>query len=191
MADAGGSARDGFLGTRTVALALLALVVALLAVAPSAHAVDRQDAGKKALAALGTDAHDDAVIVFGLRSTIAPRTRITEAGPDGAAVRARPARNAFERARNRRIRRAGATFRRSGTVLRASASERSWLFFEDRGPHQAFEHPGRVVLVGERTGTVRVSSRTAWVPLVAGRVPAFFRSAKGYKSNGLRIFTRM
>ena len=51
-----------------------------------------------------------------------------------------------------------------------------------QGPNLAFEHPGRVVLVGQQSGKVRVSKRLRWVPLVNGRLPAFFASPSGYAS---------
>jgi hypothetical protein len=167
---------------------LLALVVVLLAIAPSAHAVDRQAAAEKALAALGTESSDAPVIVFGLRRTLAPGTVLAQAGPRGRAVAA-SGDTAFARRRARRVKRAGVQLRRPATVMRVG-SERAWLFYEDRGPHQAFEHAGRVVLVGARTGTVRVSSTLRWVPLVGGRVPAFFRSVSGYESKRFRVFSR-
>jgi hypothetical protein len=188
MVDAGRSTSARFRGLRAAAAALLTVVLALLAAAPSAQAVDRREAAKKALAALGTETSDGAVVVFGLSRTLAPRTVIGQAGPSGRARAAR-GRTLFERVRSRRIVRAGARIHRADVLMRSGA-ERTWFFFEDRGPHQAFEHPGRVVLVGARTGAVRVSGPTRWVPLIGGRPPAFFRSARGYESKRYRIFTR-
>jgi hypothetical protein len=189
MARARRSASEVIRGTRTnAALGLFVLLAALLVAAPSAHAVDRPAAAKKALAALGTERSDDPVIVFGLRSTVAPGTLISQAGPRGA-VLAPSGGDRYHRLRAARIRRAGVELRSAATVMRVGA-ERAWLFYEDRGPSQAFEHPGRVVLVGARTGRVRTSSRLRWVPLVGGRAPAFFRSAEGYESKRYRILTR-
>ncbi len=189
MAEAGRSALEQIRGIRMVARALLVLVVALLVAAPSAQAaVGREAAAKKALAALGTEANSDPVVVFGLRSTLRPRTVVSESAPDGGAVAARSLRTAFERSRDRRIRKAGVDLRRTKVLMR-TGSERSWLFFEDKGPHQAFEHPGRVAVVGERTGAVRIAS-TRWVPLVDGRLPAFFRSARNYDAKRYRILSR-
>ncbi|HEV2815113.1 MAG TPA: Ig-like domain-containing protein, partial [Solirubrobacteraceae bacterium] len=189
MAGAGGSALEALRGKCTVAGTLLVLVIALLAFAPPADAITRDAAAKKALAALGTEKTDDAVIVFGLRRTVAPRTIIGQAGPSGGLVPSAAGDNTFRRARIKRIRKAGAELRRQDVVMRTGA-ERSWFFFEDQGPHQAFEHPGRVVVVGERTGKVRISELTRWVPLVHGRPAAFFRSAKNYESKRFRVFSR-
>jgi VCBS repeat-containing protein len=165
------------------------LVIALMAFVPSAQAaVTRDAAAKKALAALGTESNDDPVIVFGLPGTIRPRTIVSQAGPDGAAVAAAAGLNRFQRARTKRIRKAGATLRRADVLLRAGA-EPTFFFFEDQGPHQAFEHPGRVVLVGSRTGKVRLAD-TRWVPLLDGKVPAFFASAKNYEAERFHVLSR-
>jgi hypothetical protein len=187
MADADHSALGIIRGLRTAVGALLVLV-ALLATAPSAHAVDRQAAAKKALAALDVQKGDEPVIVFGLRGTLPPGTLVSQAGPSGAAA-APAARSRFELARQRRIRSAGVEMRRTSSVIRAG-SEPVWLFHEDAGPSQAFEHPGRIVLVGARTGAVRVSREIRWVPLVAGRVLPFFRTARAYESERYRVFSR-
>ncbi len=173
---------------RAVPLVLCALLLALAA-APAAQAVEREEAARKALAALGTEKHDDPVIVFGLRETLAPRALVTQAGPSGGVVAPPAGRNAFQRARGKRIRTSGAELRRAAVVMRAG-DERSWFFFEDRGPHQAFEHPGRVVLVGAETGKVRVSDPTSWVPLIDGRAPAFFRSARDHEAKRFRVLSR-
>ncbi|HEX8084277.1 MAG TPA: tandem-95 repeat protein [Solirubrobacteraceae bacterium] len=190
MAEAGCSALDTFRGWRTTAATLLVLLFALLALAPSADAaVSRQVAAEKALAKLGVRDSTDAVIVFGLRTTLRPRTIISQSGPSGGAVASRALRSAFAKQRNRRIRKAGAQVRRADVLLR-TGSERTWFFFEDQGPHQAFEHPGRVVLVGADTGRVRVSEETRWVPLVDGKAPAFFQNAANYESDRYQVFER-
>ncbi len=188
MADVDHSALESIRGIHSTLGTLLALIVVLLAAAPSAHAVDRQAAAKKALAELGSRNGDDPVIVFGLRRTLPAGTLVSQAGPSGAAT-APPARSRFELQRQRRIRSAGVKVRRTSSVIRAG-SEPVWLFHEDAGPSQAFEHPGRIVLVGARTGAVRVSRGIRWVPLVGGRVLPFFRSAQAYESKRYRVFSR-
>ncbi|HEX2087669.1 MAG TPA: Ig-like domain-containing protein, partial [Solirubrobacteraceae bacterium] len=188
MVEAGSPTPARSWGAGTVAATLLALLLVLLAVAPSAHAITRDAAAKKALAALGTENDNDPVIVFGLRGTLRPRTVIGQSAPSGGSVRSR-GRGAFGRARTKRIKRAGALIARADVIMRVGA-EPAFFFFEDRGPHQAFEHPGRVALVGARTGRVRMSDTTRWVPLIDGRQPAFFRNAANYESKRYRVLSR-
>ncbi|HEX8120625.1 MAG TPA: tandem-95 repeat protein, partial [Solirubrobacteraceae bacterium] len=192
MAEAGRSALGTLRGKCTVAGTLLALVIALIAVfavtSSAQAAVTRDAAAKKALAALGTESNDDPVIVFGLRKTVRPHTIISEAGPDGGGA-ARPARgNTYQRKRAKRIRKAGVIIERANVLLRTGA-EPVYFFFEDQGPHQAFSHAGRVVVVGARTGEVRIA-KTLWVPLLDGKVPAFFASAKNYEAKRFRVLSR-
>ena len=170
--------------TRHWPAALLASAACLLAAAPASHAapLDRSAAAKKALAALDARQGDDPLIVFGLRRTVAAGTRVTQAGPGGAAVRKRGSRT------TRRLARAGVDAIAAGRVM--TANEASWLFFADEGPNLAFEHPGHVVLVGRQSGKVRVSKQLRWVPLVNGRVPAFFASPRNYASKRYRVLDR-
>ena len=166
------------MGGRTSTLLAAVLFAALLA-PPAGAAVTRSQATSRALAALGTARGDDPAIVFGVRSAVRSRAVVTEAGPDDPRTVVP----------GRALRRAGVVLRHAAEVIRAG-DEPAWLFFEDRGPNQAFEHPGRVALVGTRTGTVRISRRTRWVPLVDGRRPPFFRSARAYASRRYRVFAR-
>jgi Bacterial Ig domain len=190
MAGATSSPLDGLRGARKAAAALLVLAIAAFAVAaPAADAsVSRSAAAKKALAELGTAKHDRAVIVFGLRTTLRPGTLITQSAPSGRPI-ATAAGRRFAARRQRRIRKAGVRIRRTSTVMRVGR-ERVWFFYEDRGPHQNYEHPGHVVLVGAKTGRVRMSRQLRWAPLVDGRQPPFLRSARNYESDRFRVFDR-
>ena len=169
--------------TRHWAAALLASA-AVLAAAPAAHGatLDRSAAAKKALAALDAREGDDALIVFGLRRTVEEGTRITQAGPTAAPLSVGSSRVST------RLARAGVKAIAAGRVM--IAGEESWLFYADQGPSLAFEHPGRVVLVGASSGKVRLSRPLRWVPLVDGRVPEFFTSPDDYASDDFRVFDR-
>lgn len=109
------------------------------------------------------------MIVFGLDRTLRAGTRIGEAGtvrkPRGGRV---DAGTGVVSTRTPAIR---------GVRLRG---ERAYFFYADLGPFQTYQHPGRVALVGRRTGRVRVSERLMWPPLIRGRLPAFMRSAEAY-----------
>ena len=107
---------------------------------------------------------------------------MSQAGPAGAPLAARTAQVPA------RLSRAGVDAIRSGKVM--TADEASWLFYADHGPSLAFEHPGRIVLVGQESGKVRVSQRLRWVPLINGRLPAFFKSPERYASKDYRVFDR-
>ena len=178
-------------GRATLAASLLALLVVLLTLAPTAGAAtSRAAAAEKALAALGVEQSIEPVIVFGLPSTLKPGTVIREAGATPGAVAARKAAaSAFARKRLKRIAKAGVTIRGSRLVL-VTGSEPVWFFHEDQGPNQAFAHPGRIVTVGARTGKVRISRRINWVPLIGNKPPAFFRNAQNYESDRYRVFDR-
>ncbi|HEY6760289.1 MAG TPA: tandem-95 repeat protein, partial [Baekduia sp.] len=157
---------------------MLVLVAVLLAVVlpPTAGAaVSRDHAAAKALKALRVAGDGQAVRVFGTRSTVAARTAITQSTAGSGAAAADPDTGV----------RSGA----AAPVLR-TPNEPVWLFYADRGPFQAFEHPGRIALVGARTGHVTLSSTLRWVPLVAGRLPEFFRTADAYEGKRFLVYDR-
>lgn len=163
-------------------LALVAFATALLLVLPtSAHAdVSRAQATQKALAALDARSGTDALVVLRLPEVLPTGTAITQAGPDGRALGSRRAPGALGRADVVSIR----------APRVAGVTAPSWFFYADEGPNQAFEHPGRVVLVDRATGKVTVSRTLRWVPLVDGARPAFFRSAEAYAADRYRVFER-
>jgi hypothetical protein len=192
MAAAGSSALESVRGVRGAAVALLLLLAVALIAAPAADAAtSRSAAAKKALAALKTGETDQPVIVFGLRQPLRSRSVIGQAGPGGGPMPRRRAALAtrFGKRRDKRILQAGVAFHRADVLMR-TGREPMWFFYEDRGPHQNYEHPGRVVLVGARSGRVRTSRQLRWMPLVNGKLPAFLRSAKGYESPAFRVFNR-
>ncbi len=64
--------------------------------------------------------------------------------------------------------------------------EPAWFFYEDQAPYQSYAHAGRVVLVGTETGKVTVTKTLQWPPVIAGRLPAFLRSADAYRDTRYR-----
>ena len=72
----------------------------------------------------------------------------------------------------------------------AVGRERALFFYQDRGPSQPYPHPGRVALVGVRSGKVRLSRTITRAPRVNGRLPAFLRSRAAYGSSRYRVFER-
>jgi hypothetical protein len=66
---------------------------------------------------------------------------------------------------------------------------RAFFFYEDSAPFQPYRHAGRVALVGAK-GKVRLSKTIMRAPLVNGRLPAFLKSSKGYRSSQYRVFSR-
>jgi hypothetical protein len=139
------------------------------AVAPAAEAIPQKAAERRALDALGVRGGDDPIIVFRLGEPVRAGARIGQAGSP-------------RQPRGGRRARTGVITSRLRTLPRMRLrGERAYLFYADLGPFQAYQHPGRVALVGERSGRVRVSPRLMWPPLVDGRLPAFMRSASAYR----------
>jgi hypothetical protein len=165
----------------TVVLALAALPLAIPAAADAA--VSRDQAREKALDALDVRSGKRAVIVFQLPGTLKPGTVVRQAGLPGAkATRAKVPRAG-------RLRKARVAVVRGAVVARV-ARERAWLFYEDRAPYQAYQHPGRIVLVGARTGRVEVTEAFDWPPLIGARRPVFLRHPKAYRAARYRAFAR-
>jgi hypothetical protein len=161
-------------------VAAFATTVCALIPTPAQADVSRAQAARKALTALDARKGADALVVFGTTRPVRSGARITQAGPGTRTLPAGAVRG--------RLARAGVRSIRAGEVLRADAP--AWLFYADEGPNQAFEHPGRVVLVERASGEVHVSGRLRWVPLVDGKRPAFFRSAAAYQSTRYRVLDR-
>ena len=88
--------------------------------------------------------------------------------------------------------RADARVTHAGTKTRVVRAryERAFFFYEDSGPYQSYRHPGRVALVGAKSGKVRLSKTIMRAPLVNGKRPAFLRSSKAYRSSKYRVFSR-
>lgn len=150
-----------------------AAVVVLAAVflaggSPASAAITQQQAGARAVSALGLGgAGERPVIVFRL-GTLRPGTQLSQAG------------NAAPPSGHRSA--LGVTTRAAVPVMRVQRGRRAHAFYADLAPHQAYTHAGRFVLVDAQTGRARVSRTLHGAPLVAGRQPAFQRSAAAYNS---------
>src|SRR5438105_1316964 len=106
---------------------LAAASTALAGAFHSRAATDHSEAVRAALHALHVDQHAGPEIVFALQAPLPPGTSITRAGPGdptgGGRASSAPAQ----------------------PVLRTQHA--AWFFYEDLGPFQAYQHPGRVALV--------------------------------------------
>jgi hypothetical protein len=163
-------------------LVVVAGVAAAHPVAASAD-VSRSAATSKALSALGSERGSKPVVVFRQPGAVPAGTAIAQAGASSAtgAIGAR--------ARERKLRRAGVTVTTAPVVTRTGA-EPAWLFYEDQAPYQAYQHRGRVALVGQRTGRVTVTRTLGWPPLIAGRLPVFLQGYAAYRAPRHRVFVR-
>jgi hypothetical protein len=145
----------------TAAIVLALCAALLLAAAAPASAISRKQAAKKAIAALGSSYGSDAVVVFGLTKPLRAGSRISHVGA------------------------------KRGSSLVGKLGERAFFFYEQSGPFQLDRrHPGRVALVGAKSGTVKLSKTITWQPLVNGRLPAFLKNSKSYRSSKYRVFYR-
>ena len=120
-------------------------------------------ARSKALKATKAERKAGGVILFGLRTTSCaggPSSARPAAGPPGS----------------------GATTPHDAEASCASARERAYFFYLDRGAHRSYEHPGRVVLVGAASGRVIRSRSLRFAPAIGGRLPVFLRSREGYEA---------
>jgi trimeric autotransporter adhesin len=70
----------------------------------------------------------------------------------------------------------------------AVGRQRAYFFYQDAGPSQPYPHPGRVALVGVKSGKVKLSRTIMRAPRVNGRVPAFLKSREAYRSSRYRVF---
>src|SRR3954447_17028823 len=114
---------------RLAAALVLALCTALfLASAAPASALNRKQATKKALSALGSKNGSGSVIVFGLKKPLNAGTRITQGRTN-----------------------------KSSRLLMKVGRERAFFYYEDSGPFAVYPHRGRVALVGAKSGKVRLS----------------------------------
>ncbi|HKP90940.1 MAG TPA: Ig-like domain-containing protein [Thermoleophilaceae bacterium] len=118
----------------------------MLAFAGSASAVTPKQASKRAVAAFGSAKPGRAVIVYGVANALRPGARITQP-------------TAGKRARH---------------VIDVG-KQSAFLFYEDGAPYSGYPHPGRVALVGEANGKVRLSGPVTRRPRVNGARPAFKR----------------
>ena len=146
-----------------VAAIVLALCAALwLASAAPASAINSKAAGNKTLAALGSTKGSDAVIVFGLTKPLRAGTKVTLASA-----------------------------KKPAPLVVKVGSERAFFFYEDLAPSRPYPHPGLVALVGVKSGKVTLSKTIMWRPLVNGKLPAFLRTSKLYRSSKYRVYYRL
>jgi hypothetical protein len=160
---------------------LLALAVTLAYASSASAAVTQKQAAARAIDALGSDEGDAAVIVFGLPKPLKAGTKITQAGTSKPTTGGTSGLSS-------KLRSAGVRTVRAPRVL--TARSRSYFFYEDRGPFQLYQHPGRVTLVDVATGKVTLSRTITWPPLINGRLPAFLKNANAYRSSKYQAFNR-
>ena len=173
---------------RSLTLSATAALIALLCVISTAAAdVTQPQAQRKALHALDVRSGSAPLVVFRSLSTLKPGTRITAAGLTRLPQRARAG---AARSRAELLRAAGVSIVAAPPVARVG-SEPAWFFYADEAPYQAYQHPGRVVLVGQRSGRVTLSRTLDWPPLIDGRLPYFLRSYAGYRNPRTRAFQRL
>ena len=137
--------------------------------APAAAAVTLSQARAKALNATQGERARPGIVLFRLAAPLRAGTSIREAGrrppPPGSSTR---------------------TMRSIATVR----GERAYFFYLDRGAYQSYEHPGRVVLVGQRSGRVFRSRSLRFAPVINGRLPIFLRSREAYDLPAYRVFAK-
>ena len=75
-----------------------------------------------------------------------------------------------------------------GKVLARVGRERAFFFYQDAAPFQAFPHAGRIALVGAKSGKVKLTGVTSRRPLLNGRLPAFLKSSRAYRSNDYVVY---
>jgi len=170
---------------------LATLCCGLVAVAaPAEAAVSRAQAERAALTALGARRGSAPLIVFRDGRPLKPGTLITVAGLERLPRQTRGSGARAARSRDDLLRAAGVSVVEAPRVARVGR-EPVWFFYADEQPFAAYQHPGRIALVGQRSGRVTVSRRFSWPPLLDGRLPYFLRSYAGYRNPRARAFTRL
>lgn len=165
--------------------ALIALACAVVAAPSSAAPTTRAAAERAALRALRAERGSAPLIVFRGGKPLKAGTRIASAGLEQ--LPRSLARSA--RTRAELLAAAGVQIVKAPQVARLA--EPAWFFYADEAPFQAYQHRGRIALVGVRSGEVTVSRRFSWPPLLNGRLPYFLRSYAGYRNPRARAFTRL
>jgi hypothetical protein len=77
-----------------------------------------------------------------------------------------------------------------GPKLRA-AGRAVWVYWLDLAYGAKFEHPGRIVLVDDATGTVSRPRATLWYPLVDGFRPPYLRTPKAYADTRWQVWSNI
>lgn len=168
-------------GAQRLAFFLL-LSLALVVPATSQAAVSRSQAEQRVIRALELEKGKSPVVLFRNLTPVRSGTAIRQAGPSSGSAKATKPRSKVLRAAGVEVVKAAPVF-----VVRG---EPVWFFYEDRAPYQAYEHAGRVALVGQRTGRVQVSKVLAWPPLLGAKLPAFLANFAAYRDQKYHAFER-
>ncbi len=160
-----------------------AVVLPLVSAAPAVAAVSQPQAERAAISALKLGTGNEPVVLFRQLSVVPSGTAITQAG---ATASTRASRAAVSR--DRALRDAGVKIIKAPLVVRPK--EAVWFFYEDQAPYQAFEHPGRVVLVGRTSGKVTITKSLSWPPLIGGKLPRALSDYASYRASKYRAFAR-
>lgn len=161
-----------------------AALIPLFTASPAAAAVSQKQAERKAIAALELGKGTSPVVLFRQTSVVPRGTSITQAG---AAASKRASRAAVSR--DRALKSAGVKIIKAPVVAR-TGGDAAWFFYEDQSPYQAYEHPGRVVLVARGSGKVTITKALNWPPLIGGKLPRALADYASYRSAKYRAFAR-
>ena len=163
-------------------LASVLLLTPLVAAPVADAAVSRSQAERRVIRALDLDEGKKPVVLFRGLTTVRPGTAIRQAGPSKTSAKSTaPA--------DKVLKTAGIEVVKAAPIFTVKG-EPAWFFYEDRAPFQAYEHLGRVVLVGQRTGRVQISKDLAWPPLLGTKLPPFLRNFAAYRDDRYRAFER-
>jgi hypothetical protein len=143
---------------------LLVAVAALCAAGPAA-ALTKQQADAVAMRVLEPLAKPGATVLFGLPHAV---------GATHSVAVASGKRQGFQ----------------SGPKLRP-AGRAVWVYWLDLAYGARFEHPGRILLVDDKSGAASRSRATLWYPLVDGRRPAYLRSPRAYAQKQWRVWSNV
>lgn len=145
-------------------------------------AVSRSQAEQRVLRALDIEAGKKPVVLFRNLTTLKAGTAIRQAGPSTATAKA-------SRPSSKLLKAAGVDVVKAAPIFTVNG-EPAWFFYADLAPFQAYEHAGRVAIIGKRTGRVRVSKTLAWPPLIGTKLPAFLQNFAAYRNDKYRVFER-
>lgn len=136
------------------------VVLSLLVSPPAAQAITAKRATEVALAALAPSREPGPVVVYRMPGKLRAGQAVLA---DGLA-------------------KAPTSRARTTTTIRVPRLSRAaWLFWADRAPGAQFSHPGRLVLVDDRSAKVTRSVATDWWPVIDGRSAPFIPTASAPK----------
>lgn len=145
-------------------------------------AVSRAQAEQRVLRALDVETGKTPIVLFRNLKTVKPGTPIRQAGPATSTAKATAPSSKILKAAGVDVVKAAPIFTVKG--------EPAWFFYADLAPFQAYEHAGRVAIVGKRTGRVQLSKTLKWPPLVGAKLPAFLQNYAAYRDDRYRVFER-